>query len=232
MIEAIRPSAEYREKDPNRKMNVNIVGPANSGKSTLLRELRDRGYTIDQEPENPFFPLFLASPKKFAFQNQLQKTTQLMQRELLTGVYKNLSDPHFRESGVLATEIYNRYLHDQNLMTDEQFDHIHWLYENHLTSFPTPDLVVYLYASDDEIKKRAIKRDGLLAHDPHELQPYWDKLLDELHVRGIPVLKINTGTHKLQETTTLVLDETKRMKKLETAQSKPVSRSLLQHSLL
>ncbi len=59
---------------------------------------------------------------------------------------------------------------------------------------------------------RAIKRDGLVAHDPHELQPYWDRLLVDLESRGIQVFRLNTGDHKVHESQELILDEVDRQK--------------------
>ena len=113
----------------------------------------------------------------------------------------------------MATDIYNRYLHDQGLIREDQFAYLLWLYNHHLTTFPTPDLVVYLHADDDTIRDRAIKRDGLVAHDPHELQPYWDRLLGELKERGVPVFRVNTGKHLVEATQQLILGEVERLKK-------------------
>jgi deoxyadenosine/deoxycytidine kinase len=213
MIEKQTVRLERREKEPNSVFHVTIVGAACSGKSTILNALQDRGFSVHVEPDNPVFPLFLENPKKYAFQNQLHKTTQLMQLEILDTKAEGLSDPHFRESGVLATDIYNRYLHDQGLIREDQFAYLLWLYNHHLTTFPTPDLVVYLHADDDTIRDRAIKRDGLVAHDPHELQPYWDRLLGELKERGVPVFRVNTGKHLVEATQQLILGEVERLKK-------------------
>ena len=216
MIEKESSRIERRETDPERRFQVTVVGAACSGKSTLLRSLRDEGYTTNPEPDNPMFPLFLENPKKYAYRNQLHKTAQLMEQELLDTKADKLSNPDFRESGVLATAVYNRFLYDQGYMSFDQYSHLNWLYEHHLASFPTPDLVVYLYAPDDVIKSRAVKRDGLVAHDPNSLQPYWDKLLNNLENRGIPVLRVNTGTHEVGKTKQIILDEVKRLKSEQT----------------
>lgn len=214
-------ATESHESEPSKRFQITIIGAACSGKSTLLGALQDKGFSVHTEPDNPVFPLFLENPKKFAFQNQLHKTTQLMQLEILDTKAEGLTDPHFRESGVLATDIYNRYLHDQGLISDDQFTYLTWLYDHHLSTFPKPDLVVYLYANDDTIKNRAIKRDGLIAHDPHELQPYWDRLLADLEARGIQVYRLNTGDHKVTESQELILDEVERRKNPEERKELP-----------
>lgn len=214
MREAYTKPPESREHELQKPFQITVIGAACSGKSTLLRSLQDSGFTVHTEPDNPVFPLFLENPKKFAFQNQLHKTTQLMQLEILDTKTDGLTDPHFRESGVLATDIYNRYLHDQKLMTDDQFSYLQWLYEHHLSTFPKPDLVVYLHADDGTIKDRALKRDGLVAHDPHELQPYWDRLIADLEKRDIPVFRVNTGVNQVKESQELILGEVDRLKKV------------------
>lgn len=213
MIENGTLFKERREQDPDKIFQVTVVGAACSGKSTLLRTLRDQGMTVRPKPDNPVFPLFLENPKKYAYRNQLHETIQLMEQEVLDTKAEGLTDPHFRESGVLATAVYNKYLYDSGLMMDEQYDHLNWLYQHHLASFPTPDLVVYLHANDDVIKTRAVKRDGLIAHDPYALQPYWDKLIHDLEARGIPVLQVNTGEHPVEVTQQIITDEISRIKK-------------------
>lgn len=205
---------EMRENKPERPFHVTIVGPACSGKSTLLSAIQDRGFSVHTEPINPVFSLFVENPQKFAFENQLHKTTQLMQLEILDTKAEGLTNPHFRESGVLAVEVYNRYLHDQGLLTDDQYGYLHWLHEHHMVTFPTPDLVVYLHAPDSEIRKRMMKRDGFVAHDPVELQPYWDRLLVDLEDRGIPVYRINTGEHPVGVTEDLIMSQIDKIKNI------------------
>jgi deoxyadenosine/deoxycytidine kinase len=204
---------EYRERMPTREFQVTVIGPAASGKSTLLNALEDQGYSIRKEPENPVFPLYLENPQKYAFENQLTKMTQLMQLEIMDTKSTGMTDPHFRESGVLATDIYNRYFHDNGLLTDDQYGYLHWLYQHHLVSFPTPDLVIFLHAPEDVIKNRAVRRDGTVAHDPRELAPYWDRLLEEIKARGIPLLTVDTGSRPVPETVDLVMKHVDKLKK-------------------
>lgn len=212
MIKELPSQKEMREQKIERPFHVTIVGPACSGKSTLLGAIQDKGYSVHMEPDNPIFPLFVENPKKYAFDNQLNKTTQLMQLEILDTKADGLTNPHFRESGVLAVEVYNRYLHDQGLLTDDQYGYLHWVRENHLVTFPPPDLVIYLHAPDSEIRKRVMKRDGQVALEPSELQPYWDRLLVDLEDRGIPVYRINTGEHPVGVTEDLIISQIDKIK--------------------
>ena len=211
MIQERTPRQE-RKENPDKPFLVTIIGAACSGKSTVLDALEDRGFTAHKEPENPIFPLFVENPQKYAFENQVNKFTQLMQLEILDIKREGMTNPRFRESGVLATEVYNRYLHDIGLLTDDQYGYLHWNYEHHMVTFPTPDLVVYLHAPEAEIRRRALKRDGVVAHDPAELQPYWDRLLVELEDRGIPVYRINTADHRVGVPQKMILTQVDTMK--------------------
>lgn len=208
MKEMVQSAIEAKETLSNNKFSVIIIGDACSGKTTLLNHLQGNGFSVRPEPENPMFSLFLKSPKDYAYHNQLFKTTQLMEQELQAAESHTSSATRFNESGVIATDIYNRYLRDHDLMTADQFEHLNGVYTHYLDTMPKPDLVVYLYADDDTIRDRAIKRDGLVAHDPSELKPYWDRLLSDLESRGIPVLKVDTGAHPVEETAQLILQKT------------------------
>lgn len=191
---------------------VTIVGGEHSGKSTLIEAFQDRGLSTYKEPTNPMMQLFVENPQKYAFENQRHKMTQLMSLEILDIRHEGATSPRFRESGVLATEVYNRYLHDKGLLTDDQYGTLHWMYEHHMVTYPTPDLVVYVYAPGAEVRRRAIKRDGVVAHDPTELQPYWERLLVELEDRGIPVYRINTQDHPVGVTQEMILNQVEKMK--------------------
>lgn len=225
MKETVHSTVEARERLPNNKFSVIIIGDACSGKTTLLNHLQSQGYSIRPEPENPLFSLFLKDSKQYSYHNQLYKTTQLMEQELQAAESVTDTATHFNESGVMATDIYNRYLRDKDLMTPDQFEHLNGVYTNYLDTMHKPDMVVYLYADDDTIRHRALRRDGVVAHDPQELQPYWDRLLKDLESRGMPVYRANTGIRPVEETATMILAETERLKKSEKPQEKITEQS-------
>lgn len=212
MKESIHANSEMKEKLPNGKFSVIVIGDACSGKTTLLDHLRSQGYSARPEPENPLFSLFLKSSKQYAYHNQLYKTAQLMEQELQAAESPTETATRFNESGVIATDIYNRYLRDQDLMTPDQFEQLNGVYTNYLDTMVKPDLVVFLYADDDKIRDRAIKRDGVVAHDPRLLKPYWDRLLKDLENRGIAVYRVNTGLHPVEDTARMILKKTEDLK--------------------
>lgn len=211
-MKELHRNVESKETLPNRKFQVTVIGPACSGKTTILNALREQGYSVQTEPDNPMMMRFIEDPRKYAFQNQVYKMAQLMEQEVASAYTVMLSDPYFRETGVLGTAIYNRYLRDQGLITPEQYDLLERTYEENMNMLRKPDMVVYLYADDETIKGRAIKRDGLVAHDPHELQPYFDELLQDLEARKIPVFRVNTGKYTIGKTKEIVLDKVQAMR--------------------
>lgn len=196
-----------KEKEPESSFTVLVLGAACSGKTTVLRHFHQEGFSVRTEPDNPIFPLFIENPKKYAYQNQFHKMAQLMQLEILDTKAHHLSNPHFRESGIIATQIYNQYLKDQGLIDDYEYALLSGIYNHHLETFPKPDLVVFLYADDETIKKRALVRDGLVAHDPTELTPYWERLLNDLEKRGMEVYRLNTGESSVEQTKSHILQK-------------------------
>jgi deoxyadenosine/deoxycytidine kinase len=212
MRERQRLGIEFHETEPMRKLNVTIIGPACSGKSTILHNLGEQGYSVHPEPTNDMFPIFLKDPKKYAFNNQLNLMTRLIEDEIKSSESSQTTNPHFSESGVIATDIYNRYLHDKHFISDEEYAQLNWLYFNHLASFPVADVVVYISTDFKTLKERAIRRDGKVAMNPEDLKPYWDGLLANLHERGIPIVHINTGIHSIDETSKMILEAVVKVK--------------------
>ena len=207
MKENVRFTPENREILPSSRFTVTVIGDACSGKTTLLRYIKEHGYDVDTEPENPMMNLFIENPKKYAFQNQVHKSAQLIEREAAAAQSKTLTNPYFRETGLLGTDIYNRYLHDQGLITRYELDLLEKMYRHNLHLLPKPDLIVYLYADDETIRDRALKRDGVVAHDPQMLQPYWDRLLADLENSGTPILRLNTGENLVDVTVQTIMQE-------------------------
>lgn len=207
MIETRAQMVQKTEKEPQGKITIMVLGPSCAGKTTLLAHLRESGMTVHPEPDNVIFPLFVKDPKKFAYQNQLNLSTRLMAVEAQNEASLSYSSAQFIESGVLATDIYNRYLKDQGLITTEEFAHLDWMYKHHLVKHPKPDLVVYLSANDEDLKKRSVMRDGAVALEPSKLQPYWDRLVTEIQKNGVPVLKVNTSVYSPVEVNHMLLQE-------------------------
>ena len=185
-------------------MHIIVIGPSCSGKTTILTLLREAGHTVYLEPENEIFPQFLTDPKGHAFASQENLMKKLIEQEVVSQAD---DQTQYFESGVIATEVYNRYLHDKGLLTDEEFHVLDALYEEHIKNRSAPDLVVFLSATPDQLKERAVSRDGTVAMDPDELRIYWDNLLQGLQQKGIGVLRLNTGFYAPPDAMRMLLQE-------------------------
>lgn len=196
-------------------MHIIVIGPSCSGKTTILSLLAEAGHTVYLEPENEIFPQFLKDPKAHAFANQSNLMKKLIDQEAT----EHADDQtQYFESGVLATEVYNRYLHDKGLLTDDEFHALDQMYAEYTKTHTSPDLVAFLSATPDQLKERAMSRDGAVAMDPDELRLYWDKLLQEVQQKGIGVLRLNTGFYAPPDAVRMLLQEVDVQRKKETPQ--------------
>ncbi len=141
----------------HRKGYIAVEGPLGVGKTSLAQLLAERinGKTILEDTEgNPFLANFYRDPKRFAFQTQLffilrrfQRQEEINQIDLFKRVV--ISDFLFDKDRIFAGLT----------LDDREFS----LYDQvfHLLKVRTlkPDLVIFLQARTDILKKRIKKRD-------------------------------------------------------------------------
>ena len=136
---------------------IAVEGPIRVGKSTLARILAERlnAQRVMEPDENPFLPAFYRGEQGAAFQTQfsflIQRFEQLRSLDLGSASQRTVvSDFIFEKDKLFAClnltdlelETYNRYY---NFFRDQ---------------LPTPDLVIYLQASTDVLKKRLKKKNA------------------------------------------------------------------------
>ena len=136
---------------------IAVEGPIRVGKSTLARILAERlnAQRVMEPDENPFLPAFYRGEQGAAFQTQfsflIQRFEQLRSLDLGAASQRTVvSDFMFEKDKLFAClnltdlelETYNRYY---NFFRDQ---------------LPTPDLVIYLQASTDVLKKRLKKKNA------------------------------------------------------------------------
>jgi deoxyadenosine/deoxycytidine kinase len=136
---------------------IAVEGPIRVGKSTLAQALAERlnAQRVMEPEENPFLRAFYAGERGAAFQTQfaflVRRFEQL--RGLEVGAQSQravVSDFIFEKDKLFAClnlgdaelEIYNRY------------------YNHFREQLPTPDLVIYLQASPEVLKKRLKKKNA------------------------------------------------------------------------
>src|ERR1700687_3644165 len=135
---------------------IAVEGPIRVGKSTLTRILAERmnAQRITEPEDNPFLKAFYDGEKGSAFQTQMAFLVQRFEklRELDLGKSQKIviSDFIFEKDKVFAC----LNLNDQELETYNRY------YNYFREQLPTPELVIYLQATHEVLKKRLKKKNA------------------------------------------------------------------------
>jgi len=136
---------------------IAVEGPIRVGKSTLARILAERlnAQRVMEPDENPFLPAFYRGEQGAAFQTQfsflIQRFEQLRSLDLGAASQRTVvSDFIFEKDKLFAC---------LNL-TDLELETYNRYYNFFREQLPTPDLVIYLQASTDVLKKRLKKKNA------------------------------------------------------------------------
>ncbi|MFM7294335.1 MAG: deoxynucleoside kinase [Burkholderiales bacterium] len=133
-----------------------VEGPIGSGKSTLARLLAERfgaELLLEDPSANPFLPNFYRDMKRYALSTQMfflfQRVNQLSgikQPDLFEG--KSIADYMLAKDTLFA----------KLTLDDNEFALYSQLYNHLRPQAPTPDLVIYLQASVDQLLQRIGRR--------------------------------------------------------------------------
>src|SRR5260221_1319868 len=135
---------------------IAVEGPIRVGKSTVTRIVTERmnAQRITEPEDNPFLQSFYDGEKGSAFQTQMAFLVQRFERlrELDLGASQKvvITDFIFEKDKLFAC----LNLNDQELDTYNRY------YNFFREQLPTPDLVIYLQASPEVLKKRLKKRNA------------------------------------------------------------------------
>lgn len=136
---------------------IAVEGPIRVGKSTLAQVIAEtlRAQRITEPEQNPFLRAFYEGRDGAAFQAQMaflvQRYEQLRQLDMADGSQKIVvADYIFEKDKIFAS----LNLDDTEL---EVYDRYYRVFHEQL---PTPDLVIYLQASPDVLKKRLKKKNA------------------------------------------------------------------------
>ena len=134
---------------------IAVEGPIRVGKTTLSRVIAERlhGQLIHEPEDNPFLGAFYDGEPGAAFQAQfsflIQRFEQLHQLEVGPNSRKVIvADYIFEKDKIFA------YLN----LTDAEVAVYDRYYKNFRAQLPTPELVIYLQASTDVLRKRLKKK--------------------------------------------------------------------------
>jgi deoxyguanosine kinase len=136
---------------------IAVEGPIRVGKSTLARILSDRlnAQRVMEADDNPFLAAFYGGEAGAAFQAQfaflIRRFEQLRALDLGAGAQRTIVADYIFEKDKLFACLN---LSDQELETYNRF------YNNFRDQLPTPDLVIYLQATPEVLKKRLKKKNA------------------------------------------------------------------------
>src|ERR1035438_6537408 len=136
---------------------IAVEGPIRVGKSTLARVLGERlaAQRVIEPEDNPFLGAFYEGERGAAFQAQfaflIRRFEQLRALDL---------GPHSQKT-VVADYIFEKdKLFACLNLNDQELDTYNRYYNHFRDQLPTPDLVIYLQATPDVLKKRLKKKNA------------------------------------------------------------------------
>src|ERR1700676_4253422 len=136
---------------------IAVEGPIRGGKSTLARILAERldAAGVMEPEDNPFLSAFYEGERGAAFQAQftflVQRFEQLEALDLGPRSQKTVVADYIIEKDKLFACL--------NL-TDQELDTYNRYYNHFRENLPTPDLVIYLQATPEVLKKRLKKKNA------------------------------------------------------------------------
>nr|QXT57830.1 putative deoxynucleoside kinase [Rhinella marina erythrocytic-like virus] len=107
-----------------------VDGNIGVGKSTLLRELKSRGYTVFEEPIDIWYPLLKFCQQDMAKWTYILQVTILSHYLKLQDIIKTLNIPVvFIERCALANKAFTYVAHENKTLTDIEFNILEEIYK-------------------------------------------------------------------------------------------------------
>ena len=134
---------------------ITIDGNTGAGKTTLTQMMaRDFGgdLILEEFAENPFLPLFYATPERYAFSTELyfliDRYEQLQETLAERDLYGKL---HFADYIFTKSLLYAR----ANLQ-GEEYKLFERIFSTFLTNLPEPELFIYIHSKADRLVQNIV----------------------------------------------------------------------------
>ncbi len=137
---------------------IAIEGNIGAGKTTFC-EMLSRDFNcrliLEQFTDNPFLPLFYEQPERYAFPVELFFMTE--RHKQLQAAFSAGADL-FTPLSIADYFFLKTLLFAKNNLIDEEFRLFQRLFEVLNTTFPKPDIIVYLHRSVEDVMRNIKKR--------------------------------------------------------------------------
>lgn len=169
---------------------IAIEGNIGAGKTTLCHLLRDASnceLILEQFTDNPFLPYFYENPERYAFPVELFFMTERHKQ-----LQQTLARPSLFPQLVVADYFFLKtLLFAKNNLDEQEYRLFQRLFHTLNSSFPKPDLLVYLHRSVDDLLEniRTRSRSFEKGIQPDYLQSLQDAYFAYFKTeRGVPIL--------------------------------------------
>lgn len=136
---------------------IAVEGNIGAGKTTLVEMLSDqfdRRLILEQFNDNPFLPFFYEQPERYAFPVELFFMTERHKQ-----LQSDLAQTQLFDQDVVADYFFVKtLLFARNNLQDEEYRLFSRLYKVLNSSFPQPDLLVYLHRPVEALLANIAKR--------------------------------------------------------------------------
>ena len=140
----------------NQPRYIVVEGPIGVGKTSLVRKLGDSFSSellLEKAEENPFIVRFYENPRQYALSTQLYF---LLQRAQQVQSFRQID--LFQNSHIADFMIDKDRLFAELTLTNEELKLYNQIYQHMTIDAPQPDLVIYLQAPVDILRRRITNR--------------------------------------------------------------------------
>ncbi len=175
-------------------MYIVISGNIGAGKTTLSQIISEEmGFSVYFEDfhSNLFLKEYYKDMKRWAFATQMNflalRYEQLIHHVLLSQIPSVLDRSIYEDR-----EVFAKALHEDGLMTDNEWIVYDKMYHLMVENLPTPNLMIYLEKTVDELLQNIAKRGRDFEKIPHEYLESLDKRYKDFYANWhFPKIKIS-----------------------------------------